>query len=33
MVEVEKLRIKAMQEVGVAAAENQPKVKYKLLKN
>ena len=33
MVNVEKRRIEAFRQIGVAAAENQPKVKYKLLKN
>lgn len=33
MVNVEKRRIEAYRQIGVAAAENQPKVKYKLLKN
>ena len=33
MVNVEKRRIEAFRQIGVAAAENQPRIKYKLLKN
>ena len=33
MVNVEKRRIEAFRQIGVAAAENQPRVKYKLIKN
>ena len=33
MVNVEKRRIEAFRQIGVAAAENQPRVQYKLIKN
>lgn len=33
MVNVEKRRIEAFRQIGVAAAENQPRIEYKLLKN
>lgn len=33
MVNVEKRRIEALRQIGVAAAENQPRVQYKLIKN
>ena len=33
MVNVEKRRIEAFRQIGVSAAENQPRVKYKLIKN
>ena len=33
MVNVEKRRIEAFRQIGVAAAENQPRIKYKILKN